>query len=68
MITVSHLQPASEMGTCNACSRQIGEHGTIPGSQVHVVDFIKGSAGTSFRLCPSCARELYNKLASKLRD
>ena len=63
-IEVSKLQPATEIGTCNACDTQITENGTAPGAQVYEVRLLK----LALRLCNQCASRLASKLHIRLGE
>lgn len=53
-VIVLPLQGAREVGTCNACTSQVGLNGTIAGALVYEVRLLK----MTFRVCPECAAYL----------
>jgi hypothetical protein len=63
MIEIKGPLSAVEVGSCNACSEQIGPNGTMPGAQVFEVLLTKdGRGGLLFRLCHVCALEMADAL------
>jgi hypothetical protein len=60
-IRVSVNRLARDVGSCNFCSDQINEHGTVPNARV-VEIASGGSGGMSARLCYDCLAELKRAL------
>lgn len=65
-ITVSQLQKTYEVGSCNACTRQTDEHGSVLGSMVYVVTFWRTKQNSqSFNICEECSSLLCRLLLKR---
>lgn len=59
----TRLSRSKEVGSCNACDRQVGPKGTIDGDVIEV-----SLNSITFRLCRACSEELVSKIGIKPRE